>query len=482
MTDSLAALSALDLRDALAAGQLSAREVTAHHLAVIEARNPALGAFVTVTADQAMRDAADLDDRFARTGPVGPLHGLPMGIKDLADVAGVPTGHGTAALPATVPTEDGPLAASLRRAGVVLVGKTQVPEFGLSCHSESRTHPPARLPQDPRLSPGGSSGGSAAAVASGMLPFAVGTDGGGSVRIPAAACGLIGLKPNRGRVATGSGQTDLGRLAVAGPLARTADDAALLLDVLAGDVNHRALSAEPGSFAPGSFTPPVAGTGRPPRIGVTTDSPFASAYDLPVSPAAHAALDAAVTVLDAHGHRIEPVHPHWDPRYPDAFSAVWTTGVGMLDLDADAERRLTPLAREFRARAQNRPAVDLARALDVLRRLEWDTVAAFAPFDVVLTPAMADTPRPIGWYTGQEWDVDADTDYRRQCQYTPWTSVLNVVGLPAITATTHWTAAAPDAPSLPMGVQLIGRPSGEATLLALAGLLHRPARDASDLA
>ncbi|OMH32437.1 amidase [Tersicoccus sp. Bi-70] len=474
MTDSLTTLSALDLRDALVAGQLSAREVTAHHLAVIEARNPALGAFVTVTADQAMRDAADLDERFAHSGPVGPLHGLPMGIKDLADVAGVPTGHGSAALTPITPAEDAPLVETLRRAGVVLLGKTAVPEFGLSCHSESLTHPPARLPQDPRLSPGGSSGGSAAAVASGMLPFAVGTDGGGSVRIPAAACGLIGLKPNRGRVATGSGQVDLGRLAVAGPLARTAADAALLLDVLAGDVNHRALSAVPESFRPGAAGE-ARGAARPLRVGVTTASPFASTYDLPIAPAAHAALDAAVAELEAAGHRVEPVDPRWDPRYPEAFSAVWTTAVGLPDLDAEAERRLTPLAREFRARAQSRSAVDLARALDVLRRVEWDTVAAFTPFDAVLTPAMADTPRPVGWYTGVHWDLDADTDYRRQCQYTPWTSVLNVVGLPAVATTTHWTAPAPDAPALPMGVQLIGRPSGEATLLALADLLHRPA-------
>ncbi|GGC77656.1 amidase [Tersicoccus solisilvae] len=468
--DSLSALSALALRDGLAAGQLSAREVTAHFLGVIEARDPGLGAFVTVTAEQAMRDAADLDDRFARGGPVGALHGLPLGIKDLTDVAGVPTGHGSAAVTPTVATADAPLVATLRRAGVVLVGKTQVPEFGLSCHSGNRVHSPARLPQDPRLSPGGSSGGSAAAVAAGMLPFAVGTDGGGSVRIPAAACGLVGLKPNRGRVATASGQADLGRLVVAGPIARDAADAALLLDSLAADTNHRALSAAPGSFSSVRSPGPL-------RIGVTTASPFASAYELPIAPAAHAALDAAITALDAAGHRLEDLDPHWDPRYPDAFATTWTTPMGLPDLDDGAEARLTPLAREFRARARHRPATELARALDVLRQIEWDTVAAFAPYDVVLTPALADTPRPIGWYTGADWDVDADTDYRRQCQYTPWTSVLNVVGLPAITATTHWTApdpaAGPDAASLPMGVQLIGRPSGESTLLALADLLHR---------
>lgn len=470
MSDSLAALSAIALRDALAAGRLSAREVAAHHLAVIEARNPELGAFVTVTAERALSEAAALDERFARSGPVGPLHGLPMGIKDLTDVAGVPTGHGSAALPPVVPAEDAPLVSTLRRAGVVVVGKTAVPEFGLSCHSESRTQPPARLPQDPRLSPGGSSGGSAAAVAAGMLPFAVGTDGGGSVRIPAAACGLVGLKPNRGRVATGSGQADLGRLVVAGPIARTAADAALLLGVLAGDTNHRALSATPPAADPPL---PGATPSRPLRVGVTTASPFASAYDLPIASAATAALDAAVATLEAHGHRVEQMEPRWDARYPDAFAAVWTTAVGLPDLTADAEERLTPLAREFRARARRRSAVELARALDVLRQVEWDTVAAFAPYDVVLTPALADTPRPIGWYTGTDWDVDADTDYRRQCQYTPWTSVLNVVGLPAITATTHGTSPAPGAPSLPMGVQLIGRPSGEATLLALAQVLHR---------
>jgi len=236
-------VSAVELRDALRAGEVSAREAAEHFLARIVERAD-LGAFVAVTAEQALAEADAADARFAalsedeRAG-LPPLHGLPIAHKDLVDVTGVPTTLGSAALPHPVAERDHPGVAVLRAAGAISLGKTQVPELGLNAYSENLIAPPARNPLDPERTAGGSSGGSAAAVAAGLLPVAPGSDGGGSIRIPSLACGLIGLKPGLGAVPTDLEHgpvDDFGapRLPVSGPIARTAEDAALLFDAMAG--------------------------------------------------------------------------------------------------------------------------------------------------------------------------------------------------------------------------------------------------------
>ncbi|MHA7240683.1 amidase [Arthrobacter sp. TMS1-12-1] len=448
-------LSALTLRDALARGAVGAREVTEHFLRRIDALDPDLGAFITVTHDDALR-AADNADRVRASGAaLGPLHGMPIAHKDLTDVAGVRTTLGTAALGHAVAERDAPLAAVLRRAGAVSLGKTQVPEFGLSCYSENAIAPPARNPLDLRLSPGGSSGGSAAAVAARMIPFAPGTDGGGSIRIPAAATGLVGLKPNRGRVPSGSGQADLGQLGVAGPLAHSAVDAALLLDALVREPNYRPTSA--ASRYPGSFTEAALRAEGRFRIGVSTASPFAGALDIGLDAAATDALTAGIQTLQRAGHDVVDADLTYDPRYHDAFQLVWTAALATAPIPDEREDRLTDITRVMRRRALGRSAADLAGAVDLLRQFEHDTIEQYSRFDMILTPALAMTPRPIGWYT----DADGDTDYRRQCQYSPYTSMVNVCGLPAVTVP---TLRLPE--GLSMSVQLIGRPGEEAQLLA----------------
>lgn len=452
--------TALAQRDALARGEISARELTRHYLERIGQLNPGLGAFITVTADAAMAEAAEADSRHARGDALPLLHGLPLAHKDLTDVAGVPTTYGSAAMDHTVAAEDSPLVAVLRGAGAISLGKTQVPEFGLNCYSENLIAPPSRNPLNRELSPGGSSGGSAAAVAAGMVPFAPGTDGGGSVRIPAAATGLVGLKPNRGRVPSGSGQADLGQFSVAGPLARTAADAALLLDALVDEPNHRATSAAPqqGSFLDAALR----AEGRF-RIGVSTASPFAGAFPTENDSASRAALSAGILALTAVGHDVVDADLTYDTRYPDAFQTVWTAALAAAPIPQEREHQLTNLARTLRRRGMGRSAPQLAAAIDILRQFEQRTIAQYAQFDMILTPALAMTPRPIGWYTPQ----DADADYQRQCQYTPYTSMVNVCGLPAIAAPTSTTED-----GLSMGIQLIGRPSAEAALLAVAAQLE----------
>lgn len=476
-------LSAVQLRDALRAGELSAREATAHFLARIATQNSLLGAFVTVTADQAMADAAAADARFVRlrkefgnysgrnsggsANGLPLLHGMPVAFKDLTDVAAVVTTHGSAALDHKPAPADGALAAVLKAAGVVSLGKTQVPEFGLTAYSENRIAPPSRNPHAPSRSSGGSSGGSAAAVAAGLLPFAPGTDGGGSIRIPAAACGLVGLKPGRGVVPSGESSGDPARLVVAGPLARSAADSALLMDALAPSRDSSYLDA-------------VAHEPRPLRIGLTLDSPWFATFPFTPEPEALAALQSGTELLEHAGHAVSEAAIRYDNRYPDAFTTAWTAAVGTARISPHREALLAPLTRTFRRRAQQRSAAKLNESLAFLRQFERDTITQYGGWDLMLMPALAQTPRPVGWFTGAthgdepwpaaEWPGDADGDYRRQCEFAPWSSMVNVCGLPAITIPVHWTGGQP-AHGLPMGIQLVGPAGSEALLLQVAAQL-----------
>lgn len=465
-TSGIAGLSAVRLRDALAKGELSARETTEHFLSVIEQRNRHLGAFITVTAEQALTDATAADQLHAGGGPLPLLHAMPVAFKDLTDVAGVPTTHGSAALEHKPAPEDSALAATLKGQGTIPLGKTQVPEFGLTAYSENRIAPPSRNPYSPGRSSGGSSGGSAAAVAAGMVPFAPGTDGGGSIRIPAGACGLVGLKPGRGLVPSGAGARDAARLVVAGPLAKTAADAALLMDAL----------VPPQDKPDGGY---LANVGRTPsglRVGVSLDSPWAGVYPFRIGQEAHDALAVGIKLLEGAGHSVSEAEIRYDNRYPQAFTAAWTAGVGGARIAPQREALLTPLTRTFRRRAQQRSAAKVNEALKFLRQFEHDTVAQYARWDMILMPSLAQTPRPIGWFTGGghsteqwpgEWAGDADEDYKRQCEYAPWSSMVNVCGLPAISIPVHTTET-----GLPMGIQLIGRTGSELQLLQVAASLE----------
>ncbi len=470
-------LSAVQLRDELRSGKLSARETAGHFLARVEAGNPFLGAFITVTAEQAMADAAAADARFVRLkrgrlrGEAGDglpiLHGMPLAFKDLTDVAGVVTTHGSAALDHKPAPADGALAAVLKTAGIVSLGKTQVPEFGLTAYSENRIAPPSRNPHAPSRSSGGSSGGSAAAVAAGLVPFAPGTDGGGSVRIPAAACGLVGLKPGRGVVDAGESSGDPARLVVAGPLARSAADAALLMD---------ALVPSPG----GGYLDAVGHDPRPLRIGQTLDSPWSNTFPFTPEPEALAAVQRGREMLEHAGHAVSDASIRYDNRYPDAFTTAWTAAIGTARISPHREALLAPLTRTFRRRAQQRSAAKLNESLALLRQFERDTVTQYRAWDLMLMPTLAQTPRPVGWFTGAAhggdrwpaavWPGDADGDYRKQCEFAPWSSMVNVCGLPAITIPVYWTGGQPGG-GLPMGIQLVGPAGSELLLLQVAAQL-----------
>ncbi len=460
-------LTALEQWQALQNRDISPSELTEHYLARIEKFNPALGAFVTVTPDNARARARVVEERVPRTAP---LWGLAFADKDLHPRAGVPTGFGSRLFAGFVPTESDDLVQALDDAGGISLGKTNTPEFGLSSYTESLAAPPARIPQNLTLGAGGSSGGAAVAVAARLLPFAPGSDGGGSIRIPAAACGLVGLKPSRGRVPSFSGIDRLAGLAVGGPLARTVADAALLLDAMIaprdGHPDHHYALRAPGDEAP-LLAAAVRGEGRF-QLGVMTSSAWDHDYDIAIEPEAQAALDMAVAEFAALQHGLEETALVPDPTYVPAFRAIWQAGAASIPAHTDAEiALLEPLTQWLLARGRALGAQDLAEALAALSAYERSFIRQLSQFDAVLTPALAMTPRPVGWYNQE----DGEQNFAQQVQYTPFTSMINVSGLPAIVLPVYQSAE-----GLPMGVQLIGRPGGEATLLALGAQLERRIR------
>ncbi|MFE6963717.1 amidase [Agromyces sp. NPDC057679] len=460
--------TALELHQLLQRGTVSPVELATHYLERVERLNPEVGAFTTVTGEAALDRARLVEREVPRSRP---LWGLPLADKDLQERAGVPAGFGSRAFAGYVPEESDELVQAVDAAGAVSLGKTATPEFGLPSYTEGLAGPPARNPWDPALGAGGSSGGAAAAVAAGMLPFAPGSDGGGSIRIPAAVCGLVGVKPSRGRVPGGSGLTSLAGLPVAGPIARTVADAALLLDGLIAPEGypprHRSAVRAPGDDGP-YLGAAVRGEGRF-QIGVMLDSPWDTAYEIVIDEPSRAALDLAVGVLDGIGHGIEQVAPAPEPGYADAFRTIWQAGAATIPVDGEREALLEPLTQWLLGRGRAVPARRLAEALGWLARFEQRVIRRFAGYDAVLTPALALEPRPVGWYDAE----DGERNFAQQVQFTPFTSFVNVSGLPAITVPVSFTDG-----GVPMGVQLIGRPGGEATLFSLAAQLERRVRRA----
>ena len=313
----------------------------------------------------------------------------------------------------------------------------------------------------------------------GLLPVAPGSDGGGSIRIPAAACGLVGLKPSRGRVPAGGGLDSLAGLVVAGPLARTVADAALMLDAL--------VAAAPWPFATRApIDPPLAsgrehphsgpllsaavrGEGRY-QLGVMTTSPWDEYTDIAIEPEARWALDQAIAGFGALGHGIDDLALEPEPDYGRHFRTVWMASAAGIPARTPAELALLePLTAWLVGQGRALSAESLAEALAWLTAFERRIIATLSTVDAVLTPALAMTPRPLGWYDAE----DAERNFTQQVQYTPFTSFVNVAGLPALTLPVGLTPSSADQPGLPMGVQLIGRPGGEATLLALGAQWER---------
>ncbi|MDR9396729.1 amidase [Pontimonas sp.] len=446
--------------NALSTGQISASELTEYYLQRIERFNPGLNAFVHVDPEYARRRAAAVDDQLA--GPTATaLTGLASADKDLVHREGMPTRYGSA-LTADQPPADqsDPMATWLDSVGAISVGKTATSEFGMAAASEALAMGPTKNPHDVSRSAGGSSGGAAAAVAAGMLPFAPGSDGGGSIRIPALSCGLVGWKPSRGLVPAGSGFEFLGGLAVPGLITRSVEDLALAADLLVrGDWSWATRApGEPGSYLAGvteGFTPR--------RIGWTSASPWPEDWAITPDPLALEAFSRARDALVDAGHEL--VECDWQPsrHYAEDFVTLWTANAASLPVPEEARVALEPLTRFLIEEGMKVSGVQLVRALAGLRSFEQDTISTFGQFDAMLTPGLNGPPPALGWYD----QVDAWRNFRQQVDITPWTSFVNVAGLPAIAVPTTYSPE-----GLPAGAQLVGNPGGDATVMALAAQIE----------
>jgi len=453
-------LTAQEQADWLRRGDVSPTELATHYLERIARLDGDLGAFTTVTPERALERAAHVESSVSRAVA---LWGIPLGDKDLSARAGVRTTYGSRLFEDFVPTESDEIVTVLDDAGGVSLGKTNAPEFGMPSYTESLVAPPARNPYDTTLGAGGSSGGAAVAVAAGLLPVAPGSDGGGSIRIPAAATGLVGLKPSRGRVPANAGFLSLGGLVAPGPIARTVADAAMLLDAMVEGGSYQYATRAPSWDGGALLNAAVRGEGRF-EIGVMTTSPWDSSYDITVSPEAESALATAAYELSVLGHGLQDYELEPDDTYGPAFRTIWQAGAANIPAEGEQLELLEPLTQWLVARGRELGARELATALSTLTRFERSVIRQFSRFDAVMTPALALTPRPVGWYD----QVDPERNFAQQVQYTPFTSFANVSGLPAITLPVAVTDA-----GLPMGVQVIGRPGGEHTLLAIGAQLER---------
>jgi amidase len=454
-------LTALEQAAAVRSREVSPTELVAHALRRVEALDAGLGAFLTVTPERALAAARRAERRLRAGGELPPLLGVPTAVKDLNNTAGVRTTFGSTVLADNVPTVDDAVVTRLAAAGTISIGKTNTPEFGFPCYTDNGLVGPARCPWDPTRLAGGSSGGAAVAVAAGMLAVAQGSDGGGSIRIPASINGLVGLKPSRGRVSNAPLGGDVTGLGTNGPLARTVRDAAALLDAMAGPVTGDPAWAPPlppGETFLGAADRPV---GRL-RVGRYLELPVA---DTGLEPAVQAAFDDAARLLEELGHEVEDVPPRLlDPDVLTAFERVWSLSGTLLPVPPERVGELRPLTRELRARGLALSAQQAMEALTALRLFARRFVPATDRYDVLLAPVTTMTPRPLGWFDA---DGDGAADFARQVRYAAFTAVFNVTGQPAVSVPLHWTGD-----GLPVGTMLVGRPADEVTLLALAAQLE----------
>jgi amidase len=463
-------LSALDLGRAIAEGEVSAVEVARHFLDRIAADDGALGAFVTVTPELALAQAERVDRARGAGEAASPLAGVPVPIKDLYNVPGVPVSYGSTVYAGYVAPIEDHVVRRLRAAGTVCLGKTSTPEFGLPCYTETLIGPPARTPWDRTRSAGGSSGGAAAAVAGGLAPLAHGSDGGGSIRIPASSCGLFGLKPARGRVSSGPLGGDVGPgLSVSGALSWTVADAAALLDVMAGP--------EPGDPTWAPPLPPgetyLEHSRRDPgRLRIAR---FATPVvgETEVHPECLAAYDEAARLLERLGHEIVDIDPPFTHDVVPVFEIIWSVLSTLMPVPPEREGELMALTRHLRARGRAVDATSYALAVAGMQQAARSAVLALAPYDAVLTPTLADLPALVG---GLRDDDDPAADFEAQKRFTPFTALWNVTGMPAVSLPLHQTEPTETAPAgLPVGVMLAGRPAAEGPLLALSAQLEAAA-------
>src|SRR3984893_7071125 len=444
--------SAGELAGMVRSGEVAARELVQCSLDRIEELNPTLNAFVQVDADGALATA----DAVAADDP-RPFAGVPIAIKNNRPVRGLRLTYGCELMADYVPDYDHNITRRLREAGFVIVGTTTLPEYGILPTSEARLFGPTRNPWDLQRTPGGSSGGGAAAVAAGIVPVAHGNDGGGSIRIPAACCGLVGLKVARGRISCAPELGDA-MLVVDGVLTRTVADTAAILDVLAGYEPGDATWAPPPSqpFAEAATADPGSL-----RIAATTLPPVP---DAAIDPVCARAVDDAAGLLRSLGHEVDVLDPPWQQEgLREIFGAVFSNHIalsihysGMIAGRDPVAEDMEPMSWAIFKMVEKMNAVQGLGAAVQLQGFARKLVAFLEGYDALLTPALAERPLPLG-----SLDTAAPRPmetFTRSGLFTPFTPVFNATGQPAISLPLFQGED-----GLPLGVQLVGLAAGEAS-------------------
>ncbi len=449
MQDELAWMDATDVAAAICAKRLSPVEVTRHLLERIERLNPALNAYCLTTPEMAMTQAQEAEAAVSRGDDLGPLHGVPVSIKDLFDVPGLPTTKGSLLYKDHIATGWEVAAKRLIDAGAIHLGKTNTPEFGFIPMTENKLFGATGNPWDVTMTPGGSSGGAAAAVAAGLGPIALSSDGGGSIRIPASFCGVFGIKPTYGRVPRNAGGWST--MSHRGPTTRTVRDGALALDVMSG---HDA--ADPYSVVdyPGSFFDEIDLGIDGLRVAWSADLGFAS-----VEPEVRAICEAAAKRFTDLGCGVEEASPGFGNQVGTFFTLAATSdAVWLSALSDDDLALLDDPARSFLDYGRKTSGMDYVRA-NADRMQLWETVQRFhETYDLLLTPVTSCAPFPIG-----EPPTRIDGRETIPFAWMPYTQPFNLTGQPAASVPCGF-----DSRGMPIGLHIVGRAFEDALVLRAA--------------
>lgn len=448
---------ALGLADLVARGEVSAPELLEAAIARTETHNKLLNAIVTSFYDEAREVAKKLDPALGR------LAGVPFLIKDLNYVKGIPCSSGSRLFADVVPDHDAEIVKRHREAGLILFGKTNTPEIGLDASTESRHLGPCRNPWNTEYSTGGSSGGAAAAVAAGILPAAHATDGGGSIRIPASCCGLVGLKPSRGRTPLGPDVGEgWGGMSVGHVVCRTVRDSAAFLDVTHGPALGDPYHAP---WFEGRFLDECKKDPGQLKIAVDLEPMTGAKLD----PACKAAVENTIKLCEQLGHRVETAFPDFDReefRRTTPVLVAATVANTVYSRAAALGRELSaedvePITLSTAIRGRKTSAESYAKAVQFLHQTTRKVAAFFADYDLILSPTLVQPPVRLGWLDTKSEDID--TYHDRFVQFWGFTNLYNATGQPAISLPLHWTED-----NLPVGVQFAAGFGNESLLLQIA--------------
>ena len=448
--------SATDLARMIRRGQISPLEAVRHSLNRIAAVNPKLNAFAFIYEEEALTKAKEAERAIKESRPLGPLHGVPIALKDFTATKGKRTTLGSYAYEHWVPEQDAVEARRLLDAGAILVGKTTTPEFAYSGFTESPLWGITRNPWDPSRTPGGSSGGSGVAVATGCVPLADGTDSGGSIRIPAGLCGIVGLKPSFGRIPMEGLPTIFDQLSHFGPLARTVEDAVLFLRVTQGPDE-----ADIQSLPPLPLPDPLPRTVKGLKLAYSIDLGFHT-VDEDIAANTQSALAALATA----GAEVREVKLPWTPELDEAWFQHWGVLLAACfghHLQAHRER-MDPRLVALMQRGLSMNAVEFKR-IELLRTRQWQSLAkVFADHDALLCPSMAIPAPPVGRADQDFCYVDPEGRYRGF----DMTAIFNFVGqCPVLSVPSGLTKE-----GLPTGLQIVGRRFDDSTVLTIGATLE----------